>query len=285
MFREAVRLVEHQQVARMRRGPGGGLVVTEPTVDAVIDAVVVYLHRVDARLDEVFEARIAIEEIASELAPERLDERDLTELRTFVAGCPDAGDEPRAFHALVAAITRNPALELFVEVLNRVARLYSSDWRNIGLAVGAETGHAHARIAGGDHRWRCRTGPAPHAQAPRGRGRVPEGPAVDAAVPARQRAPRRVAQRQARRGGGAADHLGGRRRQHAAGPAGRYRDRADRTGRGQPGGVQGSRPAARAPPDRSYATGTRRRAVRGRAERGGGDGDRRDLPGAARVCS
>jgi len=147
VFREAVRLVEHQQVARMRPGPGGGFVVTEPTVDAVIGAVVLYLHRVDARLDEVFEARIAIEEIASDLAPERLDERDLTELRTFVAGCPDAGDEPRAFHALVAAITRNPALELFVEVLNRVARLYSSDWRNIGLAVGAETGHAHARIA------------------------------------------------------------------------------------------------------------------------------------------
>src|SRR6202167_146413 len=72
VFREAVRLVEHQQVARTRRGPGGGLVVTEPTVDAVIDAVVLYLHRVDARLDEVFEARIALEEIASELAPERL---------------------------------------------------------------------------------------------------------------------------------------------------------------------------------------------------------------------
>src|SRR6202008_2145866 len=31
VFREAVRLVEHQQVATMRRGPGGGLVVIEPT--------------------------------------------------------------------------------------------------------------------------------------------------------------------------------------------------------------------------------------------------------------
>src|SRR5271154_7418735 len=51
VFREAVRLVEHQQVARTRRGPGGGLVVTEPTVDAVIDAVVLYLYRAEARLD------------------------------------------------------------------------------------------------------------------------------------------------------------------------------------------------------------------------------------------
>src|SRR5215472_4470024 len=84
VFREAVRLVEHQQVARTRRGPGGGLVITEPTVDAVIDAVVLYLHRVNARLDEVFEASIVLEEIASDLASGRLDEADLVSLRAFV---------------------------------------------------------------------------------------------------------------------------------------------------------------------------------------------------------
>ena len=83
VFREAIRLVEHQQVARTRRGPGGGLVITEPTVGAVIDAVVLYLHRVDARLDEIFEARIILEEIACQLAAERTDEDDLAELRHF----------------------------------------------------------------------------------------------------------------------------------------------------------------------------------------------------------
>src|ERR1700749_1630460 len=77
VFREAVRLVEHQQVAGTRRGPGGGLVITEPTVDAVIDAVVLYLYRVEATLDEVFEARIVLEEIATDLAPGRLEEQDL----------------------------------------------------------------------------------------------------------------------------------------------------------------------------------------------------------------
>ena len=66
VFREAVRLVEHKQVARTRRGPGGGLVITEPTVDAVIDAVVLYLYRVEARLDELFEARIAEAVLAGE---------------------------------------------------------------------------------------------------------------------------------------------------------------------------------------------------------------------------
>src|ERR1700684_2844829 len=88
VFREAVRLLEHQQVARTRRGPGGGLVITEPTVGAVIDAVVLYLHRVDATLDEIFEARIVLEEIACQLAAERTDESELTELRKFAEGGP-----------------------------------------------------------------------------------------------------------------------------------------------------------------------------------------------------
>src|SRR5438105_9982858 len=122
VFREAVRLVEHEQVARMRRGPGGGLVVTEPSVDAIIDAAVLYLHRVDARLDEVFEARLVLEEIATELASARLGESDLAPLRALVRD-ERAGrlDDPRALHSMLAAMTGNPALELFVEILNRVS--------------------------------------------------------------------------------------------------------------------------------------------------------------------
>src|SRR5580658_4319073 len=114
VFREAVRLVEHQQVARTRRGPGGGLVITEPTVGAVSDAVVLYLHRVDATLDEIFEARIILEELACVLAAE---------------------------------ISRNAGLELFVDVFNRVAQLYSPDWQNLGRATGREAEHAHAKVA------------------------------------------------------------------------------------------------------------------------------------------
>jgi DNA-binding FadR family transcriptional regulator len=148
VFREAVRLVEHQQVARTRRGPGGGLVITEPSVDAVIDAVVLYLYRAEARLDELFEARLVLEDIAVELAPARLEEQDLVRLRDLVEDeqAHQLAD-PRALHSLVAAITRNPAVELFVDVLTRVAMLYSSGWQDLGPAVRAETTHAHSRIA------------------------------------------------------------------------------------------------------------------------------------------
>jgi DNA-binding FadR family transcriptional regulator len=148
VFREAVRLVEHQQVARTRRGPGGGLVITEPTVGAVIDAVVLYLHRVDARLDEIFEARMILEELACQLAVERTDENDLAALRHFAENAPvDPGGDPRELHALMAAISRNAGLELFVDVFNRVAQLYSQDWQRLGSGIEKETRHAHAMIA------------------------------------------------------------------------------------------------------------------------------------------
>jgi DNA-binding FadR family transcriptional regulator len=148
VFREAVRLVEHQQVARTRRGPGGGLVITEPTISAVIDAVVLYLHRVDARLDEIFEARIILEELAAQLASERMVEHELDELRRFAQSDPvEPARDPRELHALVASISHNAGLELFVDVFNQVAQLYSPDWQRLGSTVEKEAVHAHAMIA------------------------------------------------------------------------------------------------------------------------------------------
>lgn len=147
VFREAVRLVEHQQIARMRRGPGGGLVVTEPTVDAIIDAAVLYFHRVDARLDDVFEARLALEQIVTELAPHRLEEDDLLRLRELVEAESAGGvTDHRALHSMLASMTRNPALELFVDILTRVSLLYFHNAKSLTEATITESARAHARI-------------------------------------------------------------------------------------------------------------------------------------------
>jgi DNA-binding FadR family transcriptional regulator len=165
VFREAVRLVENQQVARMRRGPGGGLVVTEPTVDAIIDAAVLYLHRVGATLDEVFEARLVLEEIVTELATLRLDEAGVNKLRALVEDeASGEVEDHRALHAMLASITGNPALELFVDILNRVPLLYFRDRSVFAPTTLSASQHAHARIAaavtagdGGLARHRMRT--------------------------------------------------------------------------------------------------------------------------------
>jgi DNA-binding FadR family transcriptional regulator len=155
VFREAVRLVEHRQVAHMRRGPGGGLVVTEPSTDAIIDAALLYLYRVDARLDEVVEARVILEELVVQLAPPRLVEADIDRLRQLVDD--ESGGmtkDHRAMHSLLAGMTRNPALELFVDLLTRVMTMYLSDASVVRPAELKGAADAHRLIAeaviGGD---------------------------------------------------------------------------------------------------------------------------------------
>jgi DNA-binding FadR family transcriptional regulator len=147
VFREAIRLLEHQEVARMRRGPGGGLVVTEPSVDSVIEAVMVYLLYIEARHDEVFEVRAALEENAAALAAERLTEQGLAELRELVDR-EARGEVPnhRKLHALIASVAGNPALEFFVDLLNRVTLLYRPESRAFTSQVLAASSEAHQKI-------------------------------------------------------------------------------------------------------------------------------------------
>jgi DNA-binding FadR family transcriptional regulator len=148
VFREAVRLVEHQHVARMRRGPGGGLVVTEPDVAGVIDAAIIYLLRVGARLDEVFEARLILEDIVCRIAPGRASEEHRAEVRALAAAeASGESHDPRAMHLLLGRATGNPAFDLFVELLNRLTDFYVSKPREIEQRTFSVASHAHYKIA------------------------------------------------------------------------------------------------------------------------------------------
>lgn len=147
VFREAVRLLEHLHVARMRRGPGGGLVVMPPTVDSVTDAVSVYLYYVGAEIDEVFDARLALEEVAAELAPDRLDEGEIASLRDLVDR--EAGGkvrDHRQLHNLIANATDNPALAFFVDLLNRATLLYLPSSASMPKETVGQSAQAHAAI-------------------------------------------------------------------------------------------------------------------------------------------
>ncbi len=125
VLREAIRLVEHKQIGRMRRGPSGGLVVTAPDAGPVIDAVAVYVRYAQVTLDELFEARQIVEVAATERAAANLTEADLEALRAHLAGgaCHDDAD-PHALHRHIGALTGNPAIELFSDVLTRLTALY-----------------------------------------------------------------------------------------------------------------------------------------------------------------
>jgi DNA-binding FadR family transcriptional regulator len=125
-LREAIRLLEHHNVAYMRRGPGGGLVVAEPDPDAMAHAAAVYLRYRKVTPPDLFETRTALELAAVRSAAEHIDEEGIIKLRDalaheseFVGGESDATIHD--FHVVVAELTGNPALHLFINVMTQLS--------------------------------------------------------------------------------------------------------------------------------------------------------------------
>ncbi|CAN5757440.1 FCD domain-containing protein [soil metagenome] len=125
VLREAIRLVEHHQVARMRRGPGGGLFVTVPDAAPATRAVVIYLEYLGTTIDELLAARRLLEPLASGLAADHIDEPGIDRLRAILST-----DRPRPgvddFHVVLGDLTGNPVLALFIDVLTRLTARYAA---------------------------------------------------------------------------------------------------------------------------------------------------------------
>jgi DNA-binding FadR family transcriptional regulator len=143
VLREAVRLVEHHQVARMRRGPNGGLLICEPDAGPATRAVVIYLEYLGTTLGDLLNARLVLEPLAASLAAERIDEAGIDRLRAVLReeerwkpGLPAPRDE---FHIALAERSKNPVLQLFINVLMRLTTRYALQSRtdSAGEAVEA----------------------------------------------------------------------------------------------------------------------------------------------------
>ena len=126
VLREAVRLLEYHSVARMRRGPGGGLVVTAPDAAASIDAVAIYLDYERVRVDELRVVREVLEIGCLEIVAARHDDPQVTSRLT--ASIRDQGptattaERGHDFHTELAELTGNPVLALFLRILATVGR-------------------------------------------------------------------------------------------------------------------------------------------------------------------
>lgn len=154
VLREAVRLVEHHQVARMRRGPSGGLLVCEPDAGPATRAVVIYLEYLGTTLVDLLNARLVLEPLAASLAAKRIDDAGIDRLRAVLCaeqqwqpGLPAPRDE---FHAALAEQSKNPVLQLFIDVLMRLTARYARESRtdSSGEAVEAfgDMHHDHSGI-------------------------------------------------------------------------------------------------------------------------------------------
>lgn len=129
VLREAVRLVEHHQVARMQRGPGGGLLVVTPDAGPATQASVIYLAYLGTSVEDLLAARLLLEPLAVQLAAERITEDGITLLRRAL----DAEAERRRpdiwshdpLHVVLGELSGNPVLRLFIDVLTRLTNHYA----------------------------------------------------------------------------------------------------------------------------------------------------------------
>jgi DNA-binding FadR family transcriptional regulator len=158
VLREAVRIVEHHGIARMRRGPGGGLVVSAPQLDAVAESIALFLRYERASRAQLFELRVTIELAATAQAAARVDEAAAARLRACVAaerrrgyGDTLASARPHALHVLIAELSGNPAMRLFARVLADLTSEHadvSVDPHRAAVYGAAHHGIAEAIVAG-----------------------------------------------------------------------------------------------------------------------------------------
>lgn len=125
VLREAVRIVEHHFVAAMRRGPGGGLVVTAPDIGAVVRAVTLHLQFQSIEPQDLLLARRALELQCVRLAAEKINRDGVVKLQEYMAReerlvAEALTEHTHDFHILIADLTGNPALRLFVQILGRL---------------------------------------------------------------------------------------------------------------------------------------------------------------------
>ncbi len=133
VLREAVRLVEHHRVARMRRGPNGGLLVCEPDAAPATQAIIIYLEYRGITIDDLLNARLLLEPLAASRAALRIDEAGIDRLRAVLRAEQDRRPDPAApndeFHAALADQSKNPVLQLFIDILMRLTVRYAEDTR------------------------------------------------------------------------------------------------------------------------------------------------------------
>lgn len=139
VLREAVRLVEHHQVARMRRGPNGGLFVRAPDAGPATRAVVIYLEYVGTSVSDLMHARLLLEPLAAELAAETVSEEGIATLRSTLEEEVAKREEPgvwshETLHPVLGRLSGNPVLHLFIEILTRLTARYAHTSRRISKA-------------------------------------------------------------------------------------------------------------------------------------------------------
>lgn len=157
VMREAIRILEHHTVVSSRRGAGGGIAVRAPEIEAVVPVTALYLDHEGVTPAMLFEARSAIELAGVALAAERMTDEKRARLEAAIALEAKELEDPHRYlrshelHVLIAELTDNHAIRLFVSVLTRLTHeqaetRFATTSTSAALRAGRDISNAHRAI-------------------------------------------------------------------------------------------------------------------------------------------
>lgn len=153
-LRESLKLLESQGVLERRPGPGGGIIVREPSIDQLAHGLSVFLRLHEVPFSAVLKAREVIDPALAYEAAVNGTEEHFAELEASIVRMK-ALDAPRdqvaflaenrMFHSIIARAGGNKVLEVF---WNTISVLAAGEHHGIRYSVGNQTHvvKAHQRI-------------------------------------------------------------------------------------------------------------------------------------------
>lgn len=153
-LRESLKLLESQGVIELRPGPGGGIIVREPSAELLAHGLSVYLRLNKVPFVTVIKAREVIEPALAYEAAVNGSEEDFVELEASIARMKALDlqanqeaflEENRVFHGVIARASGNKVLEVFWDTISILAH---GEHHGIRYSVGnqAHVVKAHQRI-------------------------------------------------------------------------------------------------------------------------------------------
>ena len=115
--RDALRTLEAMGIVEIRKGIKGGAWIAGENPDRFADALSIQLQLIGVTADEIFDAQLAIETRAAELAAVRASPQNLVQMQLALAACEAAKADLQAFtatsirfHELVVEASHNRVL-------------------------------------------------------------------------------------------------------------------------------------------------------------------------------
>ncbi|MCU1415627.1 MAG: FadR family transcriptional regulator [Microbacteriaceae bacterium] len=155
-LREALRLLEAQNLLTVRRGSHKGPVVSLPDISVAAQTVAIQLQLRDATLGDVYQFRAFFEPHAVRLAAERATPADVVELQGLIDDAALKLGNPTAFaiaswriHLSLINLSGNATMGVIAETLQRISEQHSA--RSMEVAADREVQQeralkAHRRV-------------------------------------------------------------------------------------------------------------------------------------------